>query len=170
MSNSEDSEKNRKLDLELFLSSHNEEELALLRNLIDKLILEKKNEKEQEVTIPLSIFLGKLNPGEALVKYLKENKNLRFCNISRLLNKKENGIWLNYKRAEKKSKIPFEISEKDVFIPLYFFKNQALSYLESIVFYLRISLKMSNKEVSKLLKKSSQVVSIAYNRAKSKLK
>ena len=163
-----DNEPGKRLDLELFLSAHSEEELTILKGLIDRLLLQKI--KEKEISVPASIFSQSLNPGEALVKFLKENKGLKFSQIARLLNKKGNAVWLNYKRAAKKTKTSFvtDVYEK-VSIPIHVFKSPELSYLEAIVFYLRHELRMPNNEVSRLIKKSPQVLSIAYNRAKSKL-
>ncbi|MBR9677613.1 hypothetical protein GOV04_05730 [Candidatus Woesearchaeota archaeon] len=158
------------LNLEQFFSSHSEQELILLRNLLDNLVLQKRKEKELEFSIPLSIFSQQLSPAEALVKFLKDNKGLRFCNIAKALQKKENGVWLNYQRAIKKKSGELTSLPDDIQIPLYIFKNPSLSYLESIVYYLRTELKLSNKLIAKKLSKSEQVLSIAYNRAKNKLK
>lgn len=163
-----DEKEENKLDLALFLKSHSEEELLLLKNLVDKLLLQKI--KEKEIVIPLEIFSINLNPAEAIVKYLKENKSLKLSEISKLLNKKENSIWLNYKRAEKShpKKLSISIDEKNA-IPISMFRINELSYLESIVFYLRHEKRLSNNEIALMLSKSPQVLSIAYNRAKSKI-
>ena len=158
----------KRLDLEFFFKSHSEEELLVIKNVIDRLILEKI--KDKEAKIPLSIFSKDINPAEALVKYLKENKGLKLSEISKLLNKKENALWLNYKRANENSSKPLIISDDEkIFLPINIFKIEELSYLESIVFYLRSELRLSNTEIASVLKKSPQVLSIAYNRAKSKI-
>lgn len=169
MSNkAKDFDSEKKLDLELFLKSHSEKELILLKNLVDKLLLQKSI--DNEISIPLSIFSKNLNPAEALIKFLKENKNLRFSEISKLLDKKENTVWLSYKRAESKSKNPFETSNNEkISLPIHIFKIKELSSLEAIVIYLRQELRLSNNEIASLLKKSPQVLSISYNRAKNKL-
>lgn len=163
-----DFESAKRLDLEIFLKSHSEKELTLLKNLIDKLLLQKL--KENEISIPLSIFSKNLNPAEALIKFLKENKNLRLSEISKLLDKKENAVWLSYKRATSKSKNLFEIyNNEKISLPIHIFKIRELSSLEAIVIYLRQELRLSNNEIASLLKKSPQVLSISYNRAKNKL-
>lgn len=156
------------LDLELFLATHDEKELVLLKNLLDKIILKKL--KENEISIPISIFSKELSPGEALVKFLKENKNMKFSQIAKLLNKKENAVWLNYNRSKEKSITSFEGYQMDkINLPVHIFKIEKLSHLESIIYYLRHELRLSNNELSKLLNKSPQVLSISYNHAKNKL-
>jgi hypothetical protein len=168
LANLDELEEKRGLDLELFLATHDEKELILLKNLLDKIILKKL--KENEISIPISIFSKDLSPGEALVKFLKENKNLKFSEIAKLLNKKENAIWLNYSRSKEKSKTPFDGYQMDkINLPAYIFRIEKLSYLESIIYYLRQELRLSNNELSKLLNKSPQVLSISYNHAKKKL-
>ena len=163
----DDNKEARKLDLELFLAGHDEKELSLLKNLIDKILLQKL--KETEISVPISVFTKELSAGEALIKFLKENKKLKLSEIAKLINKKENAVWLNYNRAKEKSKSSFEeyFPEK-INIPLRVFKIENLSYLESIVLYLREELRLSNNEIAAILKKSPQVLSIAYNRGKRK--
>jgi hypothetical protein len=145
----------RTIDLELFLKRHDEKELKLLKNIIEKLLAE----KEKDIAVPLPIFSKNLSPGEALVKFLKENKNLRLSEIAKLLNKKENAVWLNYHRASKKLKARFDnYSAEKISIPIHIFKIEKLSYLESIVFYLRQELRLPNNEISRTLNKSAQVL------------
>ena len=159
----------RQLDLDLFLSNQSEDELILLQDIINKII--SKKQKKKEVSLPISIFSQELNPAEALVKCLKENKKLRLSEISKLINKNSNAVWLNYKRAIEKKKELFILDQhEEILLPIYIFKISNLSYLESIVMYLRDEKRFSNNEIANLLKKSPQVLSIAYNRARSKLK
>jgi hypothetical protein len=57
----------------------------------------------EEVLIPVSIFKKeKLTPFEAMVKYLKEEKNLNYRQIGKLLNRDERNIWTVYNRSKKK--------------------------------------------------------------------
>jgi DNA-directed RNA polymerase specialized sigma24 family protein len=57
----------------------------------------------EEVLIPISVFKKpKLTPFEAMVKYLKEEKNLNYRQIGNLLNRDERNIWTVYSRAKKK--------------------------------------------------------------------
>ena len=42
---------------------------------------------------------------EAITEYLKENLNLRYCQIAPLLNRNDRTIWTVYKRAKKKRRV-----------------------------------------------------------------
>ncbi len=70
--------------------------------------LKKRKEKlvvrESEYKIPVSIFKDrKLSVLEAIVAYLKDNYNLRYVEISKLLNRDERNIWGVYDKAKKKA-------------------------------------------------------------------
>lgn len=55
--------------------------------------------------IPLQIFNDRtLSVLETLTSYLKEELNLRYCQIASLLNKDARTIWTVYSRAKKKNK------------------------------------------------------------------
>ncbi|MGV8141083.1 MAG: hypothetical protein ACP5NW_01425 [Candidatus Woesearchaeota archaeon] len=55
----------------------------------------------EEHTIPCEIFLNRTRgPLEALVVYLKENLNLSFKQISKLLNRDYKTIWLSCKKGK----------------------------------------------------------------------
>lgn len=64
---------------------------------------EKLSVKESKFFIPISIFKNrKLSVLEALVSYLKDKFNLRYSEISILLNRDERNIWTVYNRYKKK--------------------------------------------------------------------
>ena len=151
---------------EFLFSRFNKQELVQIRKIIDSLI----DEKEKKILIPISIFSTGLNAVEALTKYLKENLNLKYSEIAKLLNKKQNTIWINYHRAVKKLKNKFIINNSKLFIPLEKINNKKLSLVEALIVYLRDSLNLKNKECASLLNTSEPVLSSAYHRAKSKLK
>jgi DNA-directed RNA polymerase specialized sigma24 family protein len=57
----------------------------------------------EELLIPVSVFKKpKLTPFEAMVTYLKEEKNLNYREIGKLLKRDERNIWTVYNRAKKK--------------------------------------------------------------------
>jgi len=58
--------------------------------------------KEAELIAPASIFKNELGPSEALIKYMKENLNLKFSEISKLLDRKHGAIWTTYKNSKAK--------------------------------------------------------------------
>jgi hypothetical protein len=123
---------------------------------------------ENDVYVPVAIFAGKLSPAEALAKYLKENQELNYAEISALIGRDERGVWANYKRAVKKMPWPFEIIES-VSVPVFIF-NSDKSILESVVVYLKDSKKMKNKKIAQLLNKNPANIWTVHNRAKKKEK
>lgn len=91
-------------------------EIALLLNRNDrtiwttyKIACKKRREKlplkESKFHIPASIFTDrKFSIFELVVSYLKENFNLRYCEIAALLNRDERNVWAVYNKAKKKQK------------------------------------------------------------------
>jgi len=73
--------------LKLFIK-HLEEEYQLYK----KGLSEELEVLEKEIFIPL-IFSKDLSVLESVVKFLKQNKNLNFSGISRLLNRNQKTIW-----------------------------------------------------------------------------
>lgn len=92
-------------------------QIALLLNRDDRTIWTtydnaKKKRKERvkvsmtKMFIPASIFKDRrLGALEALVRYLKDIFNLRYSEISRVLNRDERNIWTVYKRVKKKENV-----------------------------------------------------------------
>src|SRR3990167_4127841 len=66
---------------------------------------------ENSFLIPVVIFSGKLSPAEALAKFLKENYELGYADISKLIGRDQSAVWANYKRAAKKMPWPFDIKD-----------------------------------------------------------
>jgi hypothetical protein len=63
---------------------------------------------ESDIKIPLQIFNNRsLSILEALTAYLKEDLNMRYCQIASLLNKDQRTIWTAYNRCIKKRKNEF---------------------------------------------------------------
>ena len=118
---------------------------------------------EDIVLVPVAIFTGKLSPAEALTKFLKENQELSYHEISELIGRDERGVWANYKRAAKKMPWPLEIKDS-VTVPVSIFNSQK-SILEALVSYLKEVKKMRNKKIAQLLNKNSANIWTVYNRA-----
>jgi len=56
--------------------------------------------------VPLSIFQDRsLSTLESLTEYLKDNHNLRYCQIASLLNRNQRTVWTVYQRARKKRRV-----------------------------------------------------------------
>ena len=52
-----------------------------------------------EMFVPASVFSYDLSPAEAIVKFLKEEKGLKYKEIGEFLLRDERGVWGSYKRA-----------------------------------------------------------------------
>ena len=101
----------------------------LLRLLLQKL------DSEAGDNIPVSIFLTKLSPLEAVTRYLRETQDKKINQIAKLLNKQPSSISEAYKNSQAKR---FDVKKTDIFIPLSEFeKHTTLSILEVVVIYLK---------------------------------
>ena len=121
---------------------------------------------ENVLLIPVTIFSGKLSPAEALTKFLKENHDLSYHDISKLIGRDQRGVGANYKRALKKMPWPFEINDS-ISVPVSIFNPQK-SILEALVHYLKEVRKIRNKKIAQLLNKNTANIWTVYNRAKKK--
>jgi len=132
----------------------------------------KIDNKLKLIKIPTIIFKQGISPAEALSKYLKENKGMKFSEIAKLLNRDERTIWINYRNAskKKKEKIVFD-KEKDklISVPVSIFRDRRLSILESLVLYFREK-GFSNPDIANVLGKGSNNIWTLYLRAMRKLK
>ena len=125
--------------------------------------------QEEELLVPVEVFSSGLAPAEALAKFLKEECELNFHEISILINRNEKSVWQNYQRAIKKmpSRFAFASSLK---VPVSAFKNNKLSVFESLVLYLKEQKQMKNVKIARLLGKNPANVWSVYNRAAGKIK
>lgn len=126
----------------------------------------KVSDDKNDIKIPVSIFVGKTNPAESLSKYLKDDLEMKFSEIAKLIGRDQRTIWTNYNNAKKK-KIKISV-KKDVVISLDILSNRKLSILESVVYYLRKE-GYNNQAISKMLDKDSRNIWTLYSRAKKKL-
>jgi len=135
---------------------------------IEQLLERKKEAEKKEVEVPLSVFKESMSPAEVLCRYLRENKGLRFCEIAKILNRKENTVWTSYKNAIKKKRQRIDLRDRGIMIPIRILANRKFSILESVVKYLREK-GFRNKEIAGILAKDERVVSVIYMRVKKKL-
>lgn len=126
--------------------------------------------------VPISVFSTLLSPAEALVKYLKEERQMSFHQIGTLLNRDERGIWSSYARSRKKHQTTFSkpagvtgvAGATSFSIPLSLFANRSFSILEHVIFYLHAALNLQEKEIAKLLNKRQAVIHTTLQRARKK--
>ena len=119
--------------------------------------------------LPISIFdNNELSCLETIVKYLKEEFNLRFHEIALSLNRNDRTIWSTYNVACKKRKEKLSIKESKFFIPASIFTDRKLSVLEAIVGYLKDNFNLRYSEIAALLNRDERNIWTVYNRAKKK--
>jgi len=68
-----------------------------------KKISEKLTVDEPNIWLPISIFSKNENgPLETIATYLKDNLNMRFSEIARILNRDNRSVWASYNKVKKK--------------------------------------------------------------------
>ena len=150
---------------QLLLQLHSDQDFQL-NQLIDIF-----NQVKQEYTIPLSIFSHDLHPTEALCKFLKEEKNLSYPEIAKLLNRNQKSVWATYQRASKKMRKQFSyksLKNEHYHLPLSIFNDRSYSLLEKSISYLSKTYQLSNREIANLLNKSPNSIAVLAKRAREK--
>jgi hypothetical protein len=124
---------------------------------------------DESIAIPISIFSNdKLSALEAITKYLKEKRGLRYYEIAALLNRDDRTIWGAYNNAKQKMGEPFTVEDSELHIPIKLFKDRSLSVLEVIAEYMKEWLNLRYCHIARLLHRDDRTVWTAYNRAKIK--
>ncbi len=122
---------------------------------------------DEKYNIPVQIFGTKLSPSEAITKYLKENKQLSFSAIGKLLNRDQRGIWGSYARAKQKQSQPFEVTHEHT-VPVSIFTERKFSLFEILVHHLVHEQEYKIAHISHLLNRKTSTIWTIYNRAKKK--
>jgi len=124
--------------------------------------------KPKDVEIPTCIFNGKLSALETIVKYLKENLDLKYSSIAKLLNRNDRTIWITYSNSRKKYIKKFVVKDNKFFIPALIISNRSLSVLESIVSYLKDNLNLRYSQIALMLHRDPRTIWTVYNRRRKK--
>lgn len=152
--------------LKLF-AKHLEEEEKLSFEDVLRLILEKP--KVEEITIPTYIFDNdKLSSLEAVVKYLKEELNMKYYEIARILNRNHRTIWTTYANSKRKMPERFTFKESRYFLKISIFEDRKMGVLEAIAEYLKEEYKLTYHEIAVLLNRDDRTIWTVYQRAKIK--
>ena len=128
----------------------------------------KKADLSSSVQIPVEIFSIELSPAEAIVKYLKDYKKLKYSEIGKLLNRDQRGIWGAYDRATKKQTSSFQVHPSELLIPIEIFQDRDYPILEKLVVYLKDEQNIPVKQIAEMLDKSKSTIWTVYNRARRK--
>ena len=126
------------------------------------------NEIKSEQLIPLSIFSYELKPAGAICKFLRENLGYSNKKVSVLINRDDRSTWASYQRAKLKMKKKFVDKNEEYKLPVSIFQDRSYSLMESLLIYLSKYYGLSNKEMAKLLNKSSNSIAVVVKRAKEK--
>ena len=121
----------------------------------------------EEIMIPSSAFTKILSPLETDVKYLKENLDLDYSTIAKLLKRNRRAVWQAYKNAVKKFSEKLKPEETEYNIPVSALKAE-LSILEATVAYLKDEYGLSYHEIGELLQRDERTIWTVYSRAKKK--
>jgi DNA-binding CsgD family transcriptional regulator len=133
-------------------------------------ILESSTSKE-EVELPVTIFSSPLLSAlEAICKYLKEEKGMRYTEIATLLNRDQRTIWVTYSNACKKLKDHLPVAESDFSIPIAALQDRKMSVLESIVYHLKKCYSLRYVEIAKHIGRDERNIWAIYNKAERKLR
>jgi len=123
----------------------------------------------KKMSIPSSVFSEKIGGLEALTKYMKENLEMTYSEISKELDRDQRTIWTAYQKAKEKQPEPIKTKKTKTMIPLSIFKNKELTVLESIIVYLKEK-GMKYSEIAEMLERDQRNIWTIYSRAKKKLK
>ena len=146
-----------------------------LSKLVSSLSSQEKQEifnevlKQDKQGVPISVFKSKLSGLELIVKYLKDDQNLSFKEISNTLNRKLSTIYNTYAKLKTKFSGSLDISDSSIIIPLDIFSDRKYSILESMVNHL-LQLNLPIKKISSLLNKKESTIRTIIRRYKIKNK
>ena len=121
--------------------------------------------EKKEVLLPVAIFAQRrMGCLEAAVRFLKENKGLRFSEIAAALGRDQRTIWATYRKATAKAE-RFHQLEQGMLLSTSIFLDRRKSFLECLVVYVRNTYRLSNKETSELLQRDPRTIATVYDRA-----
>ena len=139
----------------------NEDLLLTLENLLE--VYKKRRDVDKSPKIPLSLFASrKLGILEVLVKCLRENYSLHYCDIGRFLKRNPRTIWATYNESVKKQPEKFNIDEESILIPSIIFSDRRLAPLESLTIYLKEKYNLGFKQISQLLYRNYKTIWLSY--------
>jgi len=156
--------------MKLFVQYLKEEKKLSFEDIVRSMLEEPKVEEEiQEIIIPTYIFDNdKLSCLEAVVKYLKEEHNLRYYEIAKMLKRNDRTIWTTYANARKKMPERFIVKESKYFLKLSILEDRKLGVLEVISEYLKDEYKLTYHQIAIILNRNDRTIWTVCNRAKIK--
>jgi len=126
--------------------------------------------KKEQVPVTV-LFDREVSCFEAIIEYLKEERNLSYRQIAMLTNRNDRTIWTVYNRAKKKRQGAarvYELKKRMLRVPASIFTDRNVSVLETISEYLKDQRNMTYAEIAKVTNRDDRTIWTVYNRAKSK--
>ncbi|MFC1685908.1 LamG-like jellyroll fold domain-containing protein [Nanoarchaeota archaeon] len=124
--------------------------------------------EEERRTIPISLFKSNISPAELVVRYMKEEFDLKLSEIAKVLNRNDRSIWTTYQNASKRRE-KLIVKKGELEVPVSIFSDRRLSILESLTLHLRKE-GLSNVEIAKMLDRDPRNIYTLFKRAGDKLK
>ncbi len=117
--------------------------------------------RKSQAYIPLNAFSARLGILEAAVKYLHENRGMRFCEISRTIGRDQRTVWASYANAVRK--MPRPIGEPHgIMVPAEILRKGAP--LQALVEYCRDTLNMRYCRIAHIIRRDARVIWASANR------
>ena len=129
-----------------------------------KRIVKTLEEQEKKIMIPVSCFGSDMGILEATVKYLKENKNLDFKEISKILNRRYTTISNTYAKAKNKKEEKFEKETSDIAIEATALSDRNVSPLYSVIKLLKEAYTMKFSQIAKTLARDQRNIASTYHK------
>ena len=132
-----------------------------------KQIIELIENVETKLSIPLRIFQNRnLGIFETIVKFLHENHEFSFAQISKTLNRDNRTVWSTYHNANKK--VPYKLKSKfdneTIMIPIEIFSSRESGLLVTLVKYCNEELKLTNSVIAKVTNRNYKTIWAVANR------
>ncbi len=130
---------------------------------------ESDSASETALFLPVSIFFNdSLSALEAITKFLREERNLRYSEIADVLNRDERTIWCTYSNSKKKMQERLATGTSSIQIPVSAISSRELSVLETLAFYLKDEMNLSFNRIAAVLRRDYRTIWTVYRRAKIK--
>lgn len=128
--------------------------------------------EHKEITVPVAIFADREISGfQAICKYLKENKSLKFSEIAVLLERDQRTVWTAYHQGKKRKPVAFDeqnLQDSLYHIPLSIFSQRKYSVLEALVKYFREERALAPRKIAGIIGQDQRVVATVYSRVRKK--
>ncbi|HOI18775.1 MAG TPA: hypothetical protein PLX15_02840 [Candidatus Woesearchaeota archaeon] len=116
-----------------------------------------------EYLIPISVFSNKSAPLQSLIRYLKEIKKVKNCDIAKTINRSQKTIYSSYIQSKDYS---FNVNKNDsIKIPLLELANSNSTISENLIYFLKSKENLKTVEIAIILKRSPSCISQIHKRS-----